>query len=169
MFMFEVLLIDLFYDYDYVYCMVIVLVWVEEQVCVDGVCLMLVCCCVLEILLELYWVMGVYDVLECLVVEGFGKQFFVVYCVLDFLVEQGFVYWVCCLNVYVVCLLEYCDYVFGFLICCNCEQVVEVESFGLYDVLVVLVVESGFVIECSIVELLGLCCVCVKVEMVVQV
>ncbi|MTH64618.1 Fur family transcriptional regulator [Paracoccus shanxieyensis] len=160
--------IDPFHDHDHAHCTATVLARAEEQARADGVRLTPVRRRVLEILLESHRAMGAYDVLERLAAEGFGKQPPVAYRALDFLVEQGFAHRVRRLNAYAACLSEHRDHAPGFLICRNCEQVAEAESPGLHDALAALAAESGFVIERSTVELLGLCRACAKAETAAQ-
>lgn len=156
--------VDPFHAHDHAHCSATVLARAEEQARADGVRLTPVRRRVLEILLESHRAMGAYDVLERLAAEGFGKQPPVAYRALDFLVEHGFAHRVRRLNAYAACLSDKRDHAPGFLICRSCEQVAEAESPQLSAALAALGAASGFIVERSTIELLGLCAQCAKVE-----
>ncbi|AGT07675.1 Fur family transcriptional regulator [Paracoccus aminophilus] len=118
----------------------------------------------LEILLESHRAMGAYEVLERLVADGFGNQPPVAYRALDFLVENGLAHRVQRLNAYAACLSPERDHSPVFLICRSCEKVAEAESPELRQALRTLASGSGFRIERTTVEVLGLCAVCAAAE-----
>ncbi|GLK63186.1 Fur family transcriptional regulator [Paracoccus kondratievae] len=148
---------DPFHDHDHARCASAVLARAEEQARAEGVRLTPVRRRALEILLESHRAMGAYEVLERLSAEGFGKQPPVAYRALDFLVEQGLAHRVQRLNAYAACLSDERNHSPAFLICRGCEQVAEADSTKLRTALQHLAGSSGFLIERSTVELLGLC------------
>ena len=153
---------DPFHAHDHAHCAASVLSRAEAQARAEGVRLTPVRRRVLEILLESHRAMGAYDVLERLAAEGFGKQPPVAYRALDFLVEHGFAHRVRRLNAYAACLSEQRDHSPAFLICRSCEQVVEAESSALRAAVHDLGADSGFAVERSTIELLGLCAHCAE-------
>lgn len=155
---------DPFHAHDHDHCTAAVLSRAEALARAEGVRLTPVRRRVLEILLESHRAMGAYDVLERLSAEGFGKQPPVAYRALDFLVEHGFAHRVRRLNAYAACLSEERDHSPAFLICRSCEQVAEAESDSLRAAVADLGAQSGFTVERSTIELLGLCTRCAKAE-----
>ncbi|WP_374327439.1 Fur family transcriptional regulator [Paracoccus pantotrophus] len=153
---------DPFHEHDHAHCAAAVLRRAEEQARVEGVRLTPVRRRALEILLESHRAMGAYEVLERLSAEGFGKQPPVAYRALDFLVEQGLAHRVQRLNAYAACLSAERDHSPAFLICRGCEQVAEADAPDLRVALDRLAGASGFRIERSTVELLGLCARCTE-------
>ncbi|MTH34590.1 transcriptional repressor [Paracoccus limosus] len=153
---------DPFHAHDHAHCAATVLSRAEAQARAEGVRLTPVRRRVLEILLESHRAMGAYDVLDRLAAEGFGKQPPVAYRALDFLVEHGFAHRVRRLNAYAACLSEQRDHSPAFLICRSCEQVAEAESSALRAAIHDLGAESGFAVERSTIELLGLCARCAE-------
>lgn len=153
---------DPFHTHDHAHCASTVLNRAEAQARAEGVRLTPVRRRVLEILLESHRALGAYDVLERLAAEGFGKQPPVAYRALDFLVEHGFAHRVRRLNAYAACLSEQRDHSPAFLICRSCEQVAEAESPALRAAVQALGAASGFAVERSTIELLGLCARCAE-------
>ncbi|WP_323009972.1 Fur family transcriptional regulator [Paracoccus sp. (in: a-proteobacteria)] len=153
---------DPFHEHDHDHCAAAVLQRAEEQARTEGVRLTPVRRRALEILLESHRAMGAYDVLERLSAEGFGKQPPVAYRALDFLVEQGLAHRVQRLNAYAACLSVERDHSPVFLICRGCEQVAEADAPDLRAAVDDLGKATGFHIERSTVELLGLCARCTE-------
>lgn len=118
----------------------------------------------LEILLESHRAMGAYDVLERLAAEGFGKQPPVAYRALDFLVEQGLVHRIQRLNAYAACLSPGEEHSPIFLICRSCDRVAEAHAPMLRASLCEIGAESGFHVERTTVEVLGICALCAEQE-----
>ncbi len=115
---------------------------------------------VLEILLEAHKAMGAYDVLTRLAAEGFGNQPPVAYRALEFLEEQGFAHRIRRLNAFTACMHPGEAHAPAFLICRLCEQVAEAAAAPVMAALNVAAGESGFVIERSNIEAVGLCPAC---------
>lgn len=114
----------------------------------------------LEILLETHRAMGAYEILDRLVADGFARQPPVAYRALEFLVQHGVAHRVQGLNAFAACLHPGHDHAPIFLICRECEKVAELPARGVRDTLDGIAAESGFLIERSTVELLGLCHIC---------
>jgi Fur family zinc uptake transcriptional regulator len=151
---------DPFHEHDHAHCTAEVMARAEDRARAEGVRLTPVRRRALEILLEAHRAMGAYDVLERLSAEGFGKQPPVAYRALDFLVEQGLAHRVQRLNAYAACLSAERDHSPAFLICRGCDQVAEADTPELHAALRSLAGVTGFGIERSTVELLGLCAHC---------
>ena len=151
---------DPFHAHDHAHCATSVLSRAEAQARADGVRLTPVRRRALEILLESHRAMGAYEVLERLSAEGFGKQPPVAYRALDFLVEQGLAHRVQRLNAYAACLSPERDHSPAFLICRGCNVVAEAPAAPVMAALQGAAGASGFVIERSTIEALGLCPSC---------
>lgn len=115
---------------------------------------------VLEILLEAHKALGAYDVLTRLSAEGFGNQPPVAYRALEFLEEQGFAHRIRRLNAYTACMHPGEAHAPAFLICRVCEKVAEAPAAPVMAALTVAAADSGFVIERSNIEAVGLCPSC---------
>lgn len=63
-----------------------------------------------EILVFKYGLMGVYEMLDVLKEIEFSVKFVIVYCVLDFLLDFGLIYWLELNKVFVVCYYFGCKY-----------------------------------------------------------
>lgn len=114
----------------------------------------------LEILLESHRAMGAYEILDRLAEEGFGRQPPVAYRALEFLAQHGLVHRLQRLNAFAACLHPGHEHTPAFLICRKCDKVAELPGARIRDVLAELAAESGFVMERSTVEVLGLCPAC---------
>jgi Fur family zinc uptake transcriptional regulator len=110
---------------------------------------------VMEILLEDHRATGAYDVLERLRQEGLGSQPPVVYRALDFLVDNGFVHKIHRLNAFIACAHPGKGHSPAFLICRDCRQVEESE--GASRQLAEAAERTGFAIEKTTIEAIGLC------------
>ena len=115
---------------------------------------------VLEILLEAHKALGAYDVLTRLAAEGFGNQPPVAYRALEFLEEQGFAHRIRRLNAYTACMHPGEAHAPAFLICQVCEKVAEAPAAPVMAALSVAAADTGFVIERSNIEAVGLCPAC---------
>lgn len=114
----------------------------------------------LEILLEEHRALGAYEVLDRLAASGFGNQPPVAYRALDFLVEQGFAHRVQRLNAFAACLHPGEVHDAAFLICRKCNAVAETPATRVRAALEAAAAPSGFVIERSNIEAVGLCPAC---------
>jgi Fur family transcriptional regulator, zinc uptake regulator len=114
----------------------------------------------LEILLASHRAMGAYDVLAELVQSGFGNQPPVAYRALEFLEEQGLAHRIRRLNAFVGCTHMGEDHAAAFLICRACSSVSEAASAPAIAALSAAAKPSGFMIESSTIEALGLCPAC---------
>jgi len=115
---------------------------------------------VLEILLEAHKALGAYDVLTRLAAEGFGNQPPVAYRALEFLEDQGFAHRIRRLNAFTACMHPGEAHAPAFLICRVCEKVAEAPAAPVMAALTVAAADSGFVIERSNIEAVGLCPSC---------
>lgn len=152
--------VDPFDEHDHAACASSVLEHALQQSAIKGVRLTPVRKRALEILLESHRAMGAYEVLQRLSDEGFGNQPPVAYRALDFLVENGLAHRVQRLNAYAACLSPEREHSPVFLICRSCEKVAEADAPELRQSLRDLGDSSGFQIERTTVEVLGLCAVC---------
>ncbi|WP_128514439.1 Fur family transcriptional regulator [Tabrizicola thermarum] len=112
---------------------------------------------VLEILLEEHKALGAYDVLARLATEGFGNQPPVAYRALEFLVEQGLAHRIQRLNAFTACVHPGEDHAPAFLICRTCHTVAEAEATAARAALDTEAARTGFQVERSTIEALGLC------------
>lgn len=84
----------------------------------------------------------------------------IVYCVLDFFVEYGFIYWIELKNVFFVCCEIGVLYEGQFLICDLCGDIVEIFGGDFVKQLFVSEFVYGFEVYYQVVELSGLCGYC---------
>ena len=115
---------------------------------------------VLEILLEEHRALGAYDVLARLAAEGFGNQPPVAYRALEFLVEQGLAHRIQRLNAFAACVHMGEAHAPAFLICRVCQSVAEASAGAARSALEAEAGRSGFAIERTTLEALGLCPKC---------
>ena len=115
---------------------------------------------VLEILLEAHKALGAYDVLTRLSAEGFGNQPPVAYRALEFLEDQGFAHRIRRLNAFTACMHPGETHAPAFLICRVCEKVAEAPAAPVMAALTMAAAETGFLIERSNIEAVGLCPSC---------
>ncbi|MFP4238150.1 transcriptional repressor [Rhodosalinus sp.] len=114
----------------------------------------------LEILLREHRAMGAYDLLERLHAAGFGAQPPVAYRALDFLLAHGFVHKIERLNAFIACAHPGASHSPAFLICRECDAVAEAQSAPARGTLGEAARATGFTIERTVVEALGLCPAC---------
>lgn len=115
---------------------------------------------VLEILLESHKALGAYDVLTRLAAEGFGNQPPVAYRALEFLEEQGLAHRIRRLNAFAACMHAGEAHAPAFLICRVCETLAEAPAAPVVAALALAAAETGFAIERSNIEAVGLCPAC---------
>ena len=118
---------------------------------------------VFELLLKDHRPLGAYQILNTLSKDGLNFTPPVIYRVLDFLMEQGFVHKIKNLNAFIACSHPENTHSPTFMICRKCEKVAEID-----------VKESGikldknlfsdFKIEESIIEIIGICKSCFSSE-----
>jgi len=113
---------------------------------------------VLEILLAKHQALGAYEILDVLRAEGLGSQPPVAYRALDFLVTNGFAHKIEKLNAFVACAHPSEEHAPAFLICRDCNSVVEADGAGV--ALNDNAHASGFAIERTVIEFEGLCPKC---------
>lgn len=149
-----------FHQHDHAACASRALDEAEARLVAEGAKLTPVRRRTLEILLESHRAMGAYQILDRLSGEGFGRQPPVVYRALDFLVEHGLAHRVQRLNAFTACLHPGHDHRPAFLICRNCDLVAEIAAPEVHEALRTVASPSGFVVERSTIEVLGLCPAC---------
>ena len=115
---------------------------------------------VLEILLEAHKALGAYDVLARLAAEGFGNQPPVAYRALEFLVDQGLAHRIQRLNAFAACAHPGESHAPAFLICRACHTVAEADAATARAALEDAAAATGFAVERSTIEALGLCPAC---------
>ncbi|MFD3191822.1 Fur family transcriptional regulator [Sedimentitalea sp. HM32M-2] len=114
----------------------------------------------LEILLHEHRALGAYELLDRLRDAGFGSQPPVAYRALDFLVENGFVHKIERLNAFIACAHPGASHSPAFLICRKCDAVAEAHSAPARGTLGDAARATGFKIERTVVEALGVCPSC---------
>ncbi|WP_299691444.1 transcriptional repressor [uncultured Tateyamaria sp.] len=114
----------------------------------------------LEILLAEHRALGAYDLLAVLAAEGLGTAPPVAYRALDFLTSAGFAHKIEGLNAYIACAHLGADHTPAFLICTACKSVAEAETQTTKGRLAEAARDSGFHIERTVIEALGLCPAC---------
>ncbi|MDO8326638.1 MAG: Fur family transcriptional regulator [Cypionkella sp.] len=146
--------------HDHAHCASDALARAEALVAEKGLRLTPVRRRVLEILLEAHRALGAYDVLTRLAAEGFGNQPPVAYRALDFLEEQGLAHRIRRLNAFTACMHPGETHAPAFLICRGCDAVAEAPAAPVLVALEAAAADTGFVIERSNIEALGLCPAC---------
>lgn len=146
-----------FAPHDHAHCSTDALARAEEVLATRGARLTPVRRRVLEILLEAHRAMGAYDVLTRLVAEGFGNQPPVAYRALEFLEEHGLAHRIRRLNAFTACMHPGEAHAPAFLICRLCDLVAEAPAAPVVAALSKAARSSGFVVERSTIEALGLC------------
>jgi Fur family zinc uptake transcriptional regulator len=116
----------------------------------------------LEILLGEHRAMGAYELLDRLHEAGFGSQPPVAYRALDFLVANGFVHKIERLNAFIACAHPGETHSPAFLICRLCDAVAEAQSGPARGGLGEAARTTGFRIERTVVEALGVCPACAE-------
>ncbi len=111
----------------------------------------------LEILLEAHRALGAYDVLTRLAAEGFGNQPPVAYRALEFLTNQGLAHRIRRLNAFTACMHPGESHAPAFLICRACNTIAEAAAPPVLAALQTAAAQTGFQIERSNIEALGLC------------
>lgn len=149
-----------FAAHDHAHCASDALARAEALVAEKGLRLTPVRRRVLEILLEAHRALGAYDVLTRLAAEGFGNQPPVAYRALDFLEEQGLAHRIRRLNAFTACMHPGETHAPAFLICRGCDAVAEAPAAPVLVALEAAAADTGFVIERSNIEALGLCPAC---------
>lgn len=114
----------------------------------------------LEILLGEHRAMGAYELLDRLHQAGFGSQPPVAYRALEFLVANGIVHKIERLNAFIACAHPGESHSPAFLICRLCEAVAEAQSAPAPGSLGEAARATGFRIERTVVEALGICPAC---------
>ena len=117
---------------------------------------------VLELLLEQHKALGAYAILKKLTEEGLGSQPVTAYRALNFLLKHGFAHKVEKLNAFVACIHPQEAHTPAFMICSNCSSVAEVQIPSPQEVLDKAHQSTGFKIERTIVEAVGVCPSCVE-------
>jgi Fur family zinc uptake transcriptional regulator len=149
-----------FAQHDHAHCAHDALARAEALIAARGLRLTPVRRRTLEILLEAHRAMGAYDMLTRLAAEGFGNQPPVAYRALDFLEEQGLAHRIRRLNAFTACMHPGEAHAPAFLICRACDTVAEAPAAPVLAALTKAARHSGFVIERSNIEALGLCHSC---------
>ena len=118
---------------------------------------------ILEYLLKDHRPLGAYEILDLLRKEGFSSTPPIAYRVLDFLIAEGFAHKIKGLNAFVACTEPGNVHSPMFMICRKCKKVAEVS--GLEDQITFpQYLSDDFNIENTMVELLGVCTSCGKIE-----
>lgn len=116
----------------------------------------------LKILLQEHRALGAYELLDRLRDAGYGAQPPVAYRALDFLVANGFVHKIERLNAFVACAHPGATHSPAFLICRECDAVAEAHSVPTRGTLGEAARATGFKIERTVVEAVGVCPSCAE-------
>ena len=146
-----------FAAHDHAGCVAAAMAEAERRCAAEGLRFTPVRRAALAILLRGHRAMGAYAVLEALRVQGFGSQPPVAYRALDFLVAHGFAHKVERLNAFVACAAPGGAHAPAFLICRVCDAVAETRVPPERGALGRAAAASGFTVEGTTVEALGLC------------
>ncbi|APE45963.1 Fur family transcriptional regulator (plasmid) [Sulfitobacter alexandrii] len=111
----------------------------------------------LEVLLQEHRAVGAYEMLDRLRDSGFGSQPPVAYRALDFLVANGFAHKIERLNAFIACAHPGDTHSPVFMICRACDSVAETHTTPARGALGDAARATGFRIERTVVEALGLC------------
>ena len=149
-----------FDDHDHVHCVETAIAAAETHCAAEGLRFTPVRRAALEILLREHRAIGAYELLDRLHAAGFGAQPPVAYRALDFLVANGFVHKIERLNAFIACAHPGEAHSPAFLICRACDAVAEAQSAPARGSLGEAARATGFKIERTVVEALGLCPTC---------
>lgn len=149
-----------FEQHDHKACMADALASVEARCTAEGLRLTPVRRKVLELLLQEHRALGAYAILDLLRDAGFGSQPPVAYRALDFLAEHGFVHKIERLNAFVACVHPGENHSPAFMICRLCNSVAEAHAALAKGTLGAAARATGFQIERTVVEALGVCPAC---------
>jgi Fur family zinc uptake transcriptional regulator len=146
--------------HDHSHCVETAMAAAEAHCAAEGLRFTPVRRAALEILLREHRAMGAYELLDRLHAAGFGAQPPVAYRALDFLLANGFVHKIERLNAFIACAHPGASHAPAFLICRQCEAVAEAQSAPARGSLGAAARATGFTIERTVVEALGLCPAC---------
>lgn len=114
--------------------------------------------------LELIWQshrpLGAYQLLAKLAEEGFNSAPPTVYRALDFLISAGLIHKVESMNAYLGCAHADKAHKGYFLICDECQNVMEFDYQDIHKTLIAKAAEQGFELRSDTIELTGLCADC---------
>lgn len=149
-----------FAQHDHSHCATDAMVRADAVIAARGLRLTPVRRRTLEILLEAHRALGAYDVLTRLAAEGYGNQPPVAYRALEFLEDQGLAHRIRRLNAFTACMHPGETHAPAFLICRACNAIAEAAAPPVLTALEAAAAHTGFVIERSNIEALGLCPAC---------
>lgn len=116
----------------------------------------------LEILLQEHRALGAYEMLDRLRDAGFGSQPPVAYRALEFLVANGFAHKIERLNAFIACAHPGANHSPVFMICRLCDSIAEAQSTVTRGALGDAARSTGFQIERTMVEAVGVCPACTE-------
>lgn len=148
--------------HDHAHCVETAMAAAEAHCAAEGLRFTTVRRAALEILLSEHRAMGAYELLDRLHKAGFGSQPPVAYRALDFLVANGFVHKIERLNAFIACAHPGENHSPAFLICRLCDAVAEAQSAPARGSLGEAARATGFRIERTVVEALGVCPSCAE-------
>ncbi|MEM6759106.1 MAG: transcriptional repressor [Pseudomonadota bacterium] len=149
-----------FHSHDHTHCIASTLAHAEAVCAEKNLRLTPVRRRTLEILLDEHRALGAYDILAILGDEGLGNAPPVAYRALDFLTSAGFAHKIEGLNAYIACAHLGADHTPAFLICTSCKTVAEANTRTDTGRLAEAAKSTGFAIERTVIEALGLCPAC---------
>ncbi len=116
----------------------------------------------LEFLLREHRAIGAYEMLDLLRDAGYGSQPPVAYRALEFLVANGFAHKIERLNAFIACAHPGATHSPAFMICRDCQSVAEAHSSPARGILGDAAKATGFQIEGTMIEAVGLCPTCAQ-------
>jgi len=149
-----------FADHNHAHCIATTLARAEESCKARKLRLTPIRRRALEILLAEHRALGAYDLLAALADEGLGTAPPVAYRALDFLTSAGFAHKIEGLNAYIACAHLGTEHAPAFLICTSCKAVAEADTHIDQGRLADAAHDTGFRIERTVIEALGLCPAC---------
>lgn len=112
---------------------------------------------VFELILDRHAPIGAYDILASLKKGEGALAPVTVYRALEFLLAAGLIHRIDALNAYVACEFPNASHVGQFLICRNCQRVIELDDDAISQLVAKRARAAGFVVEMDDIEIKGIC------------
>lgn len=112
---------------------------------------------VLELILERHAPIGAYDILASLKKGEGALAPVTVYRALEFLLAAGLIHRIDALNAYLACESPRASHVGQFLICRDCQRVMELEDDAISQLVAKRARSAGFTVEMDDIEIKGIC------------
>ncbi|MBM0104955.1 transcriptional repressor [Steroidobacter sp. S1-65] len=115
---------------------------------------------VLELILERHAPIGAYDILASLKKGEGALAPVTVYRALEFLLEAGLIHRIDALNAYLACESPHDSHVGQFLICRDCQRVMELDDDVISEIVAKRARAAGFTVQMDDIEIKGICDAC---------